>query len=592
MGSRDCFSKVLPNVKLATRFDADGKEVQVERREDEEQNVKQQDIFDILVAAGYFRARIKGLSAFDKIVGGMTWCISACDYDVDVDLLFHENLTIGQKITLTEKIVAALPRMKCPYLIEPHQIQGLDFINIFPVIQWLVKRSVENRAEKAAKLNAFAVGQFHNHFSLKTEQEQRQKFLNATERVKEIQNIYRPHRKYKRKDAGAEDEQMRVRITLLEYGNKGKDILPQHLKADSGAKSSSNATSKGTDETSNDLDHDIIKFNEVDKKNLLKNLTELKTEMSIDTKQLSEQNTIKTLLATKTILDKKLQKVQEENRNLEANLREEEQNLNKLDSDVDAIKDEIRQLDAVEIKATDKKELVRRMLEEKEELRHKEVQFKEHCRQELARLQKELHDAEMPTSEEDLHQMQDTMEKEKERLHLIRMQLAKKNRAIVSIERKLDNIPDRTELAQYQRRFIELYSQVSAKHRETKQYFTLYNTLNDTKQYLTRELSLLNSIFENYAEGMSNMYAKEQFVLQLEQIVDGVGQTKLKIKNKLESEKSKRDEFNAQLSALVEQQRKYAVVLKQFTKDCERNEHLVKQLKALQAAAKIKEESK
>lgn len=44
--------------------------------------------------------------------------------------------------TLTEKIVAALPKMKCPCLIEPHQIQGLDFINIFPVIQWLVKRSV------------------------------------------------------------------------------------------------------------------------------------------------------------------------------------------------------------------------------------------------------------------------------------------------------------------------------------------------------------------------------------------------------------------------------------------------------------------
>lgn len=70
----------------------------MERREDEEQNIKQQDIFDLLVAAGYFRSRIKGLSAFDKIVGGMTWCISACDVDVDVDLLFHENLTIGQKM--------------------------------------------------------------------------------------------------------------------------------------------------------------------------------------------------------------------------------------------------------------------------------------------------------------------------------------------------------------------------------------------------------------------------------------------------------------------------------------------------------------
>lgn len=86
------------------------------------------------------------------------------------------------------------------------------------------------------------------------------------------------------------------------------------------------------------------------------------------------------------------------------------------------------------------------------------------------------------------------------------------------------------------------------------------------------------------------MHAKEQFVLQLEQIVDGVGQTKLKIKNKLENEKAKRDELNAQLTALIEQQRKYTVILKQFTKDCERNEHLVKQLKALQAAAKMKDD--
>lgn len=78
-------------------------------------------------------------------------------------------------------------------------------------------------------------------------------------------------------------------------------------------------------------------------------------EMSIDTKQLSEQNTIKTLLATKAILDKKLQQIQEENRNLESNLKEERLNLDKMSDDVDSIKDEIRQIDAVEIKATDKK---------------------------------------------------------------------------------------------------------------------------------------------------------------------------------------------------------------------------------------------
>lgn len=71
---------------------------QVEIREDAEQTEKLQEIIDILVAAGYFRARIKGLSSFDKVIGGMTWCIESCNFDVDVDLLFHENLTIGQKM--------------------------------------------------------------------------------------------------------------------------------------------------------------------------------------------------------------------------------------------------------------------------------------------------------------------------------------------------------------------------------------------------------------------------------------------------------------------------------------------------------------
>lgn len=60
--------------------------------------MKLQEIIDILVAAGYFRARIRGLSPFDKVVGGMTWCIESCNIDLNVDLFFRENLTIGQKM--------------------------------------------------------------------------------------------------------------------------------------------------------------------------------------------------------------------------------------------------------------------------------------------------------------------------------------------------------------------------------------------------------------------------------------------------------------------------------------------------------------
>jgi hypothetical protein len=41
---------------------------------------------------------------------------------------------------------------------------------------------------------------------------------------------------------------------------------------------------------------------------------------------------------------------------------------------------------------------------------------------------------------------------------------------------------------------------VAAKHKETKQFYTLYNTLDDKKLYFSKELTLLNSILDNYTE--------------------------------------------------------------------------------------------
>lgn len=62
--------------------------------------------------------------------------------------------------SLTEKIVKVLPSMKCPFIIEPHQIQGLDFINIYPLVQWLIKYSSEFREAKEDELRKFAIMQY------------------------------------------------------------------------------------------------------------------------------------------------------------------------------------------------------------------------------------------------------------------------------------------------------------------------------------------------------------------------------------------------------------------------------------------------
>ena len=101
---------------------------------------------------------------------------------------------------------------------------------------------------------------------------------------------------------------------------------------------------------------------------------------------------------------------------------------------------------------------------------------------------------------------------------------ARKNREIAQLQRKIDEVPSRTELAQYQRRFIELYNQgqehstlhelamftaslsplsppplshccwfvcaVAATLTETKQFYTLYNTLEDQKEFMEKEVRL------------------------------------------------------------------------------------------------------
>lgn len=85
---------------------------------------KFKEIIHALLSAGYHRAIVSSLSDFDKVVGGLCWCITHIGIDVDVDILFQENSTIGQRIALSEAIITALSKMGCPSTLQAHQIQG------------------------------------------------------------------------------------------------------------------------------------------------------------------------------------------------------------------------------------------------------------------------------------------------------------------------------------------------------------------------------------------------------------------------------------------------------------------------------------
>uniref|UniRef100_A0A8C7C8N9 Coiled-coil domain-containing protein 93 n=1 Tax=Oncorhynchus kisutch TaxID=8019 RepID=A0A8C7C8N9_ONCKI len=159
---------------------------------------------------------------------------------------------------------------------------------------------------------------------------------------------------------------------------------------------------------------------------------------------------------------------------------------------------------------------------------------------------------------------------DRDKLQKIRLMMVK-----CTIQRKIDEVPSRAELNQYQKRFIELYGQVSATHKETKQFFTLYYTLDDKKVYL-EEVNLLNSIHDNFQQAMASLGAKGQFLRQMEQIVVGIKQSRIKMEKKKQENKMRRNQLNDEL---LDKQRLYFKTVKDFKEECRKNDILLSKLR-------------
>lgn len=70
----------------------------------------------------------------------------------------------------------------------------------------------------------------------------------------------------------------------------------------------------------------------------------------------------------------------------------------------------------------------------------------------------------------------------------LRALLAQTNLDLARNVRIIDDVPTRSELIQYERRFVELYQQVAWKLDETKKYYSLYNTLDNTLSFIQKEV--------------------------------------------------------------------------------------------------------
>lgn len=126
---------------------------------------------------------------------------------------------------------------------------------------------------------------------------------------------------------------------------------------------------------------------------------------------------------------------------------------------------------------------------------------------------------------------------------------------------------------------------VARKHAETKQFYTLYNTLSDCRAFLEREVKLLNSVIDAYPtfpspsprhqplppvvvppvpRAAESETAKAELVRQLEEALDAVRTAAARSDRALNEERLRRDAARDALEEIRDKKRLYHKTVADF----------------------------
>nr|XP_034985954.1 coiled-coil domain-containing protein 93-like [Zootoca vivipara] len=90
---------------------------------------------------------------------------------------------------------------------------------------------------------------------------------------------------------------------------------------------------------------------------------------------------------------------------------------------------------------------------------------------------------------------------------------------------------------------------------------------------------LMPCVPHSHFRAMASSGARDQFLRQMEQIVEGIKQNRMKMEKKKQENKMRRDQLNDEYLELLEKQRLYFKTVKEFKEECRKNEMLLSKLK-------------
>jgi hypothetical protein len=567
------------------------------------------EVRNALVEAGYFRARISTLPPFDLLVGGLAWAITLINMEVDLSL--DDQAILGQKIKLAEIICKVLGRMRCPHPLMAHQIQGLDFPRVLPVLHWLLQKVVEVRAENEAATRKYSETVFDSTYVLPEDAERLSHKSEVEAYVVRVREQYKPRRKMKRAQESSDNsEDARVRGVMMEYGANINELMVQKLEEEA-EEADKRGKGKAAQSTSAN-DEEWAKVEQADKlklEGLQKLLAETRSgaEMAISSANVRavvamQQESIRDVSSEFEDKAAELEQLrtsskgghQEAHRRAVAALQRKVAAAEKLGDDAQEAHDTTAQrLAAAQAELQKKQKYNSKALSETEKLNAKEAgadqavlaalkrlvtlneslkaheaEFKLSCRRQLDELNKlsgEMGEGTMsPEEEAKVQKINELHAAELKKWAKIRAAVAAKARELMMIQRKIDEVPTRQELLQFERRFTELYDQVQNKQEETRRHYQTYNTLKEAIEYSDREIEILESMHTQIAEQgvLKNTAYADAFKTSMQRTLGGVLKMLEKKQLLFEQNKTNKEALDAKLLEQVEKQRKHFKAVK------------------------------
>ncbi|OMO52393.1 hypothetical protein CCACVL1_29240 [Corchorus capsularis] len=172
------------------------------------------------------------------------------------------------------------------------------------------------------------------------------------------------------------------------------------------------------------------------------------------------------------------------------------------------------------------------------------------------------------------HGLDDSLNKSLEKLNSAKKELAARLRTIVSVKRRLDDVPSQSELIQYERRFAELNAHIQERLQQTRKFYATYNALLEIKELMLKETSLLNSISSQFQDAITSTAGRTKLIESMEGIVKGSQQKLEKVQLGFQEEQKAYDALKEKYIAAVAEQRHCYSLLKAFQEECTRNERL------------------